>query len=157
MRVPRDSMGAWAVTDTGKIGDSGIETIGKSRTDLQEALKHFRVIGMRTKNKMGQLAGTEQEEQGMSLLGLRIEMICSRHLEIGRVMVTNLLIEVEGGEKRTARTSQVTAGEKEVMKKETEDGREIGAKSVILNGWMSQQTKRNRHILRRIFRNGKRE
>jgi hypothetical protein len=131
--------------------------IEKPGIDLHEALILIRAIRMETRNRMGQLAGMEQGEGEMSLLGSKIRMMCLRHQGIGKAMETNLLTEVEAGEKRTVRINQVTVAGREAMTREIVSGTGIDARSVILNGWTSERTRRKKNILWKISKSGKRE
>jgi hypothetical protein len=153
MKALKDSMDAWVATDTGRTGGSGTVMIEKP----DEALTITRAIRMETKNKMGQRAGMARVEGEMSLLGSEIRTKCLRRLGIGKVMETNLLTEVEAGERRTGRISQVTVAGREATTREIVGGTGIDARSVILNGWTSQETRRKKNIRWKISRSGKRE
>ncbi len=85
MKAPSDSMDAWAVTEGSENGM--IET---PRTDLREALIHFRVTRIQTKSMKADLDEMEQVEGGMSLHGSRTTTIIYQYLETERAMGTNL-------------------------------------------------------------------
>ncbi len=160
LKVPKDLMDVWAVIGTGKKEDSEIARIEIPRNGRYGALIRFLGTRMLIMIRTGMGDGMESAEGGMSRHGLRMIPINHHYQEIGRVTETDTLTEPEAGEKRSVMTRpEIESGiviEKRVMTVGIDDGTEIGARSVIQNGWMSQRMKRSKPIPRRISKNGKR-
>lgn len=79
------------------------------------------------------------------------------HQEIVIAMETNLLIEAEGGEKRTG-TIELEIGETamtEAIGDGIETGTETRDKNAILSGWMNQRMEEIKPTPRKSFKSGK--
>jgi hypothetical protein len=150
MRALSDSMGAWVVT-----GGSGIVMIETRKKGLQEDSIRFRGIRMEIKSKKGDQDGMGPAEGEMSLHGSKTATILPQFREIERAMETNLWTEVEDGGKRSVKIRPETVVT-EAMTGGIADGTRTDGKSETPNGWTNQRKKRNRHILKRTSKSGKR-
>jgi hypothetical protein len=151
LRAQNDSMGVWVVTE-----GSGIVMIVMRKKGLREASILFRGIRMETKSKKGSQDGMELAEVETNPHGLKIATILYQFREIERAMEINWWTGVEDGGKKNVKIRLETVVAIEVMTGEIVDGTRTDAKSETLNGWMNQQKKEDRHILKRTFKSGKR-
>jgi hypothetical protein len=151
LRAQNDLMGAWVVTE-----GSEIVMIETRKKGLQEASIRFREIRMEIKSKKGDQDGMGLAEGGMNLHGSKTATMFRQFREIERAMEINLWTEVEDGEKRSVKIRPETVVVTEAMTGEIADGTRTDARSVTPNGWMNQRRKRNRPILKRTSKSGKR-
>jgi hypothetical protein len=151
LRALNDLMVAWVVTE-----GSGIEMIEMRKKGPQEALIHFRGTRMENKSKKGDQDVMGPAEGGMSLHGSKIATTIFQFREIERAMEINLWTEVEDGGKRSVKIRREIVVVTEVMTEEIVDGTRTDARSVTPNGWTNQRKRRNRPILKRISKSGKR-
>jgi hypothetical protein len=157
MRVLRDSMGAWAWTDTRMTGDLRIERNETRKTGLNEDSSHFPETRMAITIRSAKetIARMELAVVEMSLPGSKTTLMLLLYQENVTAMVTDCpIVAEEDGETKTAKTE---AREQNEENEATAVGIGIGisVKNVSPNGWPNPRRRRTRLILKRTFKSGK--